>query len=141
MRTTLALDDELVAKAQQFTGLQEKSALVREALRALIERESARRPARLAAASPIWRRYLAGDSEPRDPRRHLGLDRPSACGRQGAGASARNRASAGASLRDRRTGARQFASAPTDTGSAARPALCNGGHRRQSARFHRPTTG
>lgn len=47
MRTTLALDDELVAKAQAFTGLSEKSALVREALKALIERESARRLARL----------------------------------------------------------------------------------------------
>eukprot|EP01133_Synstelium_polycarpum_P026012 gene26012-31243_t len=43
MRTTLALDDDLVAKAQDFTGLHEKSALVREALKALIERESARR--------------------------------------------------------------------------------------------------
>ena len=38
MRTTLALDDELLAKAQAFTGLKEKSALVREALKALIER-------------------------------------------------------------------------------------------------------
>jgi Arc/MetJ family transcription regulator len=47
MRTTLALDDELVAKAQAFTGVKEKSALVREALKALIERESARRLARL----------------------------------------------------------------------------------------------
>lgn len=52
MRTTLALDDELVAKAQQFTGLKEKSALVREALRALIERESARRLARLGGSEP-----------------------------------------------------------------------------------------
>ena len=47
MRTTLALDDTLVAKAQEFTGLKEKSALIREALKALIERESARRLARL----------------------------------------------------------------------------------------------
>ena len=47
MRTTLALDDELVSKAQAFTGLTEKSALVREALKALIARESARRLARL----------------------------------------------------------------------------------------------
>lgn len=47
MRTTLALDDDLLAKAQAFTGLQEKSALIREALKALIERESARRLARL----------------------------------------------------------------------------------------------
>jgi Arc/MetJ family transcription regulator len=47
MRTTIALDDELVAQAQAFTGLSEKSSLVREALKALIERESARRLARL----------------------------------------------------------------------------------------------
>ena len=52
MRTTLALDDELLAKAQEFTGLKEKSALVREALKALIERESARRLARLGATEP-----------------------------------------------------------------------------------------
>jgi Arc/MetJ family transcription regulator len=52
MRTTLALDDELVAKAQSYTGIQEKSALVREALKALIEREAARRLARLGGSEP-----------------------------------------------------------------------------------------
>lgn len=52
MRTTLALDDDLVIKAQAFTGLKEKSALVREALKALIERESARRLARLGGSEP-----------------------------------------------------------------------------------------
>jgi Arc/MetJ family transcription regulator len=52
MRTTVALDDELVAKAQAFTGLSEKSALVREALKALIERESALRLARLGGSEP-----------------------------------------------------------------------------------------
>jgi Arc/MetJ family transcription regulator len=52
MRTTLALDDDLVATAQAFTGLKEKSALVREALNALIERESARRLARLGGSEP-----------------------------------------------------------------------------------------
>jgi Arc/MetJ family transcription regulator len=52
MRTTLALDDDLVAKAQDFTGLKEKSSLVREALKALIERESARRLARLGGSEP-----------------------------------------------------------------------------------------
>lgn len=52
MRTTVALDDALVAKAQEFTGLTEKSALLREALRALIERESARRLARLGGSEP-----------------------------------------------------------------------------------------
>jgi Arc/MetJ family transcription regulator len=52
MRTTVALDDDLVAKAQAFTGLQEKSALLREALTALIQRESARRLARLGGTEP-----------------------------------------------------------------------------------------
>ena len=52
MRTTIAMDDELVAKAQAYTGLREKSALVREALKALIERESARRLARLGGTEP-----------------------------------------------------------------------------------------
>ena len=52
MRTTTPLDDELVAKAQAFTGLQEKFASVREALKALIERESARRLARLGGTEP-----------------------------------------------------------------------------------------
>ena len=52
MRTTLALDDELLAEAQRLTGTCEKSALVRQALHALIERESARRLARLGGSEP-----------------------------------------------------------------------------------------
>jgi Arc/MetJ family transcription regulator len=52
MRTTLALDDDLMARAEAFTGLKEKSALVREALKALIERESARRLALLGGSDP-----------------------------------------------------------------------------------------
>jgi len=52
LRTTLALDDALLAKAQAITGVSEKSALVREALKALIERESARRLARLGGSEP-----------------------------------------------------------------------------------------
>lgn len=52
MRTTLTLDDEAVAKAQELTGLKEKSALMREALKALIERESACRLARLGGSEP-----------------------------------------------------------------------------------------
>lgn len=52
MRTTLALDDELVAKAEAYTGIREKSALIREALRALIEREAARRLAGLGGSEP-----------------------------------------------------------------------------------------
>ena len=52
MRTTLALDDDLLEAAQALTGLTEKSGLVREALKALIERESARRLARLGGTEP-----------------------------------------------------------------------------------------
>lgn len=64
MRTTLAIDDDLIARAQVLTGMTEKSSLVREALKALIERESARRLALLggseadAAAAPR-RRFKA----------------------------------------------------------------------------------
>jgi len=47
MRTTVALGDDLVRLAQEFTGVGEKSTLLREALKALIERESARRLASL----------------------------------------------------------------------------------------------
>ena len=52
MRTTLVIDDDLLAEAQRLTGTTEKSGLVREALRALIERESARRLARLGGTEP-----------------------------------------------------------------------------------------
>ena len=52
MRTTLALDDELLSKAQAVTGVKKKSVLVREALKALIERESARRLACLGGSEP-----------------------------------------------------------------------------------------
>lgn len=52
MRTTLALDDDLVAEAQRLTGTTEKAALVRAALTALIERESSRRLALLGASLP-----------------------------------------------------------------------------------------
>ncbi len=47
MRTTLNIDDDLLEKASQLSGLREKTAVVREGLRALIERESARRLAKL----------------------------------------------------------------------------------------------
>jgi Arc/MetJ family transcription regulator len=52
MRTTLTLDDDLVAKAQAYTGLSDKAALVREALKALIAREAGRRLARLGGSMP-----------------------------------------------------------------------------------------
>lgn len=52
MRTTLNLDDDLLEEASRLTGLKEKARLVREGLKALIERESARRLARLGGSEP-----------------------------------------------------------------------------------------
>ena len=52
MRTTLNLDDELMAKAAELTGIAEKPALIREALKALIAREAARRLALLGGSDP-----------------------------------------------------------------------------------------
>jgi Arc/MetJ family transcription regulator len=52
VRTTVTLDDEMVAKAQKSTGMKEKSALIREALKALIEREAAHRLIRLGGTEP-----------------------------------------------------------------------------------------
>lgn len=56
MRTTVSLDDELLRTAQEFTGMEEKTALLREALKAVIERESARRLASLGGTMPGLRR-------------------------------------------------------------------------------------
>jgi len=52
VRTTIAIDDDLIAKAQSYTGLKEKSALLKEALHALIQRESAKRLALLGGSQP-----------------------------------------------------------------------------------------
>ncbi len=64
MRTTIALDDELLAKAEALTGVTEKAALVREALRALIQRESAKRLALLGGAEPGLKEIPRRQSEP-----------------------------------------------------------------------------
>jgi len=52
MRTTVTLDEALVDRAQLLSGVQERSALLKEALTALIQRESARRLARLGGSEP-----------------------------------------------------------------------------------------
>lgn len=52
MRTTINLDDELVRRAAELTGKNERSALVRLGLEALIARESARRLALLGGSDP-----------------------------------------------------------------------------------------
>lgn len=63
MRTTINLDDELLAEAQRMSGLTERTQLLREALLALVQRESARRLARLggtqAQLQPVPRRQDA----------------------------------------------------------------------------------
>jgi Arc/MetJ family transcription regulator len=64
MRTTLNIDDQLLAEAQGMTGLAEKTALVREALKALIERESARRLARLGGSEPQLQPVPRRQSDP-----------------------------------------------------------------------------
>jgi Arc/MetJ family transcription regulator len=60
VRTTINLDDELLEEARRITGIKERTALIHEGLRALIERESARRLARLggseAQLQPVPRR-------------------------------------------------------------------------------------
>jgi Arc/MetJ family transcription regulator len=52
MRATVSLDDELLKRAQDYTGLSERTALLREALKALIEREAARSLAALGGTMP-----------------------------------------------------------------------------------------
>ena len=53
MRTTVSIDDKLFEEAQKATGTTEKAALIREGLKALIERESARRLALLGGSQPV----------------------------------------------------------------------------------------
>lgn len=52
MRTTLNIDDALLAKATELIGINEKSVVLREGLKALIERESAKRLALLGGSEP-----------------------------------------------------------------------------------------
>jgi len=60
MRTTVNIDDQLLTEARRITGVKEKAALLREGLKALIERESARRLAALGGSEkqlkPVARR-------------------------------------------------------------------------------------
>lgn len=76
MRTTINLDDDLLREAQRLTGVKERTALLREALHALIERESAT-PARSPRRQRARRSRRRRDDVygPRDLGRHIGLDR------------------------------------------------------------------
>jgi Arc/MetJ family transcription regulator len=64
MRTTVTLDDDLMVKARSLTGLKETSAVLRMALVALIEREAARRLARLGGSQPNLRAVSRRRGEP-----------------------------------------------------------------------------
>jgi Arc/MetJ family transcription regulator len=69
MRTTLNLDDELVKEARELTGIQEKTALVHEGLRQLIQREAARRLAALGGTMPDLKPIPRRRFPPEPPRR------------------------------------------------------------------------
>jgi len=64
MRTTINIDDALLARASELTGIREKTALVRTGLEYLIARESAKRLAKLGGTAkdlrPIPRRRSGG---------------------------------------------------------------------------------
>jgi Arc/MetJ family transcription regulator len=66
MRTTLNIEEELLNKAANLTGIKEKTSLVRLGLEALIERESSRRLAKLGGTE----KDLEMDS-PQKSRRHV----------------------------------------------------------------------
>lgn len=52
MRTTVTLDDDLMSQARTFTGIQENSALIQQALRSLVQREAARRLSLMGGTAP-----------------------------------------------------------------------------------------
>ena len=56
VRTTVTLEEDLIRKAQAYTGVKEKSALIREALTQLVQREAARRLAALGGTMPELQR-------------------------------------------------------------------------------------
>lgn len=64
MRTTINLDERLLTEAQRVTGMKERTKLIHEGLKALIERESARRLARLGGSEPRLRRVPRRRSRP-----------------------------------------------------------------------------
>ena len=52
MRTTITIDDELLADAQEFSGIREKSAVINEALRIFVAREAGKRLAKMGGTMP-----------------------------------------------------------------------------------------
>jgi Arc/MetJ family transcription regulator len=66
MRTTVTLDDELLSQARKFTGIQENSALIQQALRSFVQLEAARRLALLGGTAPGLRPVPRRRAEPAD---------------------------------------------------------------------------
>lgn len=66
MRTTVTLDDDLLAQARGFTGIQENSTLIQHALQALVQREAARRLARLGGSAPQLKAAPRRQGKPSD---------------------------------------------------------------------------
>lgn len=63
MRATVTLDDELLARAEELTGIRERSALIRDAVELLVRIESGRQLAALGGTDP------AADAAPRSRKR------------------------------------------------------------------------
>jgi Arc/MetJ family transcription regulator len=64
MRTTIVIDDDLFETAQRFTGEKEKSAVIRAAVKGYVQREAARRLARLGGSAPDIKPIPRRQSEP-----------------------------------------------------------------------------
>ena len=54
MRTTVTLDDELMATAAKYTGIKERSALIQKAVEEMVQREAGRRLAKLGGSDPTF---------------------------------------------------------------------------------------
>ena len=72
MRTTLNIDDSLLEEAARISGIEEKTAIVRAGLEALIARESARRLAALGGSLPGVRKVRRRRPRPRKSASHVG---------------------------------------------------------------------
>jgi len=73
MRTTVAIDDDLMEEAREYTGLTENAALLREALKTLIAVEAGRRLAKLGGSDQMPRRRRVVGQSCDDPSGYLGL--------------------------------------------------------------------
>ena len=104
MLTTVTLDDELLSKAQQLSGISERTLLIRESLKAFVQRERASRLAPWPVPSPGSMPSHAAGANRFDPGRYVDLDRLPAWHQQGADHSPRSRSGRHPSLGDRGAG-------------------------------------